>query len=252
MDHFSGLVQASAFGCPQALLPSIIFEEGGFVARLVDVTQSCEVTAFQRLRYDYFVRQRGWVVDDPLSPGCEVDRYDAWAQHLAVFDGGQIVAYLRVQPWQAEYGWMLEHEFLCLLPSSPATPLLHHNAVELTRLVIANAPLLPRREARLVTELLFKLLYQISLHHGWEQLYIVVEQAWLPIFRRRFGLAFEPLGCPCVFPDGTVTVAAHAGISDLEIGLRQHDPEKLHWYQQEVENLFIQPLSEADLAKQVR
>lgn len=209
-----------------------MIQQGRFLSRQVDMANPHEVNSFQRLRYNYFVQQRKWVCEDRSHPEREMDCYDSHAKHLAVFENDQVVAYLRVLEWRAECGFMLEREFQCLLPPEIALPLSHCGAVELSRLVIAPQTRLSRREARYVTELLFKLLYQLSLQRGWQHLYIVVEAAWIPLFQRRFGLSFHPLGPLHVFSDGTRTVAAYANVTELEMVLGRDDSDKLAWYQQ--------------------
>jgi N-acyl-L-homoserine lactone synthetase len=217
---------AAASGAPLAV------GENGFCARLIEAADHVSVEAFERLRYGYFVQQRGWVAEDAYCPGRESDGYDASSHHLAAFKDERLVAYLRVLPWRLEPGFMLEREFRCLLPPEIEPQLRRQNAVELTRLVIAPRSDLELREVPEASELLFKLFYRLALRCGWEHLYIVVEQGWLPLFSRRFGLRFEPLGCPQTFPDGTRTVAAQARVTDLEAGLAQSRPNKLDWYRE--------------------
>ena len=204
---------------------------GRLVARMVSAAPD-EVEAVERLRFDYFVRQRAWVAEDARCPERERDCYDASSHHLGVFKEGKLMAYLRALPWEPGCGFMLEREFRALLPAGVGGQLAHPRAVELTRLVVAPRPVLALREVPLVSELLFRLFYQVARRHGWERIYIVVEEAWLPLFARRFGFRFEPLGCPYTFPDGTRTVAAQARLADLEAGLAEGCPDKLDWYRE--------------------
>lgn len=207
-------------------------QRSGLCARPIDGTDALLVEAFQRLRYGYFVRQRGWVAEDARHPGREKDCYDASSFHLGVFKDGKLVAYLRALAWQPGCGFMLEREFRPLLPAEADGCLDRQNAVELTRLVVAPRPELALREVGPASELLFRLFYQVARRQGWERLYIVVEEGWLPLFMRRFGFSFEPLGCPHTFPDGTRTVAAQARLGDLEAGLAGNCPHKLDWYRE--------------------
>jgi len=203
--------------------------QGNFTVRLL-MPGCVEMEMCWRLRHRIFVQQRGWVPEDPGCPGLERDCYDAFSCHLAVFKDDQLVAYLRALPWRPGCGFMLEQEFLPLLLPEAQRCFVQDNAVELTRLVVAPAPSLALREVPLVSELLFKLFYQLAQRQGWEHIYIVVEQGWLPLFARRFGFQFEPQGRPHTFPDGTRTVAAHARLSDFEASLALHRPDKLAWY----------------------
>lgn len=204
----------------------------GFCARSIDGRDPLQAAAFQRLRYGYFVRQRRWVAEDTNCPGHESDCYDVSSFHLGVFKGERLVAYMRTLPWQPGCGFMLEHEFRLLLPEEANFQLVHRNAVELTRLVVAPHTELALRDVPQVSELLFRLFYQVAQRRGWEQLYIVVEPHWLPLFARRFGFRFEPLSHSYTFPDGTRTVAAQARLADLEAGLAEKCPDKLRWYQE--------------------
>jgi len=209
------------------------FEQGFFVARPVKLTDFAEVIAYQRLRYDYFVLEKGWVPADPQSPQQETDHYDAYAQHLAVFKDGQMVAYLRVLPWQEEIGFMLDHEFSALLSTESQRTFVRHGAAELSRLVPPFFPATASsHEVKIVLELLLKLLYHVCREHNITCYYIVVEPSWLKPFARRFGLAFEPIGIPYTFPDGTQAVAAYASLADFEKAVEQHSAEKFRWYRQ--------------------
>lgn len=208
------------------------FAEGRYAARVLDRGCPHEVEASERLRFGYFVRQRKWVAEDPLCPGRERDGYDAFCHHMGVFRGPQLVAYLRALPWQAGRGFMLEREFRALLPAEAQRGLAQQGAVELTRLAVAPRGELARREVPFVSELLFRLFYREARRWDWKSLYVVVEDAWLPLFERRFKFRLEPLGRPHTFPDGTRTVAAQARLADLEAALAERRPQKLGWYQE--------------------
>jgi N-acyl-L-homoserine lactone synthetase len=217
--------------------PSTIYfalSESRFDARTVNLADLNEASAFQRLRYDYFVGQKRWVCPDPQSPQREIDRYDPFAHHLAVFDGERMVAYLRALPWQQECGFMLDNEFRCLLPDEEEHLVIRQGAAELSRLVIApeygNGSVY--REGPHVIEVLLKLLYHVSLDQRMEHFYVVVEESWLRPFARRFNMRFAPLGETHTFADGTRTMAAHSSLAQLEAAVRQESVEKLRWYQE--------------------
>lgn len=191
-----------------------------------------EVCGYQRLRYESFVLHKGWVKADPAQPGLETDHYDPYCYHLGVFQGPHLVAYLRALPWEADPGFMLEHEFRDLLTAEAALDLAHAGNVELSRLVVAPPAGSGPRESLVVAELLFKLLYQLGKRQDWEAYYIVLEEAWLRILNRRFELPFAPLGVPHIYPNGTKTLAAHARCDALEESIKQTSPVKYRWYQQ--------------------
>jgi N-acyl-L-homoserine lactone synthetase len=104
------------------------------VLNLTDLKQSKDV---QNLRYEYFVRHRAWVTCN--GSGEESDHYDPFCQHLAVFQNDHILAYMRLLPWQPHTGFMLEHDFACLLSDEERASLIHDHSAELSRLVIAPA-----------------------------------------------------------------------------------------------------------------
>lgn len=210
-------------------------EDGLYNAQIVTAQEERLQAACLRLRYGYFVRQRGWVTDDPAMGGRESDAYDDHAFHLAVFDREEALAYLRVLPAEAPCGFMLEHEFSSLLNSHPqncreSIPSRSAHAVELSRLVYRPLKSQDRQAGAHPVELLLKLLYRLALERGIQLFYIVVEERWLKPFARRFGLLFTPLGTPHVFPDGTRTVAAVATLAQLQDSMRQHSATKFNWY----------------------
>jgi len=227
----------------------IVVKAGSFLARPINLADPQEVCTFQELRYEYFVRRKSWACPDPLAPYCETDRYDAFAHHLAAFEttdetiqekqNQKIVIYLRALPWHEHVGFMLDHEFRCLLSDEEHADLHRTNAVELSRLVIAPGACSKSanqdgtgERPRHVIELLLKLLYHLSLEQQIEHYYIVVEKHWLPAFTRRFHIPFKVIGREYTFPDGTVTVAAHATRTELEQAMAAKDSQKFLWYQQ--------------------
>lgn len=206
---------------------------GEFVARLIDCGDEDEVRAYQNLRYEWFVRRKGWVDDDPAHLGRETDHYDPYCHHLGVFQGPHLVAYLRVLPWQTNTGLMLQHEFQDLIAEDAAEELGQEGAVEVSRLVVAPPPGNGGSETVALAELLFKLAYRLGKHLGWTGYYIVLEEAWLRILNRRFGVAFATLGAPQTYADGTRTVAAYAHCDTLEQSMLATSPDKYRWYRDE-------------------
>lgn len=203
-----------------------------FVARPITASEGDEFTSHFHLRHDYFVADRGWVRPDVAHPFCETDEYDSHCHHLGVFENEKLVAYLRVLPSTAACGFMLDHEFRCLLSEAEHTELPRQHAVELSRLVVApDATVVSQaRRNRQIMELLLKLLYKLSLTEHYEHFYIEVEASWLQPFMRRYGLPFTPLGAPYIFPDGTETVLAHATLENLERAVRDRSLAKYEWY----------------------
>ena len=191
-----------------------------------------EMEACLRLRYRYFVEQRAWVKADERRPGVESDFYDAHALHLSVWDEDGVSAYLRALPFDPSIGFMLDHELSCLLNEGHHLP--RAGAVELSRLVIRpNVASKLQGEQPHPVEMLLRRLYRLAKERGFTCFYIVVEQGWLLPFARRFGLPFQLIGTPHVFPDGTKTVAAMATLKELEAGIHRHSAKKYSWYQED-------------------
>lgn len=196
------------------------------------IRDDAELEACFRLRYGYFVEKRRWVGANPQEPGVERDAYDEHCLHLAAWDEHGIAAYLRVLPFDPRVGFMLDRELSCLLSHEEREALPRERAVELSRLVVRPDVICCKADLN-PTELLLKALYRESKERGFRRFYIVVEQGWLRPFARRFGLPFQMIGLPHVFPDGTKTVAATATLEELEAGMRYHSASKYDWYQED-------------------
>ena len=210
--------------------------EDPYIARLLAPDDAALLLCWQ-LRYRYFVRERGWVLPTELYPDEERDRYDQHAWHLAVWEDDQVVAYLRVLPWRADVGFMLEDDFQTLMPASTCKALPRQNAVELSRLVCCPQSAVSKESgAPHALELLLKLLYHLALREGIEQFHIVVEAAWLKPFARRFGLPFTPLGEVQVLAGGTRTIAATATLGELQTAMLRRWPDKYAWYHNQSAN----------------
>ena len=188
-----------------------------------------------RLRHCYFVQERGWVAEDPRSPGRETDRYDEQAVHFALTSGPDVTAYLRALPFDPSLGFMLDNELSAILSPSERRNLRREGALELSRLVCGPRKCGSRTKERHPLEVLLKSLYRFSKARDFRTFYVVVEPSWLKPFERHFGLPFRIVGNPYTFPDGTTTVAAVASLHELEDGMLRHSLEKFTWYQTETE-----------------
>ncbi|MEU8248670.1 GNAT family N-acyltransferase [Nonomuraea sp. NPDC048916] len=60
-------------------------------------TSAADVREAQRLRYEVFAEEMGARLDSPVS-GLDVDRFDAFCDHLLVRDGGTLVGTYRLLP----------------------------------------------------------------------------------------------------------------------------------------------------------
>jgi N-acyl-L-homoserine lactone synthetase len=171
------------------------------------------------------------VVPEKCPNGEETDGYDEHALHLAVARDDCITAYLRVLPFDPAVGFMLDHELSAILSPQERDALPREGAVELSRLVWeTRSQFQAGRGDDHPIELLFRQLYQLSLERDFTRYYIVVEAGWLRPFARRFGLPFQVIGQPHIFPDGTRTVVATATVEELEAGLQRYSEAKFRWY----------------------
>lgn len=187
-----------------------------------------------RLRHTYFVRQRQWAHESSSDLGRELDVYDAHALHLGVWDEMGLSAYLRVLPFDSPLGFMLDREFSCLVDESLRDSLRRSGTVELSRLVVRSDVALSSRPHPV--ERLLKGLYHLAREQEFDRFAIVVEEAWLRPFKRRFGLPFRASAPAHTFPDGTRTVAAVATLEELEFAMQSYSPEKYAWYQSQSED----------------
>ena len=214
---------------PSHLVQHLKITHDGFVAAMIQHSDRATLLKCWRLRHDYFVRQRQWVTPDKSDAELECDEYDEQAQHLAVFQEEQVVGYLRVIERGASCGFMIDHHFRHLVAEENWPLIQQADSIEISRLVISKDSL--PGEAKIIFLLLFKLLYQLSLQRDYQHYLIVVEPHWLPLFGRRFGLDFLPIGPVTPFPDGTLTVAAQAAVTGLENVLFHKNPTLLAWFQ---------------------
>jgi N-acyl-L-homoserine lactone synthetase len=210
---------------------ALYLTQGNLIVRLLNDADSEEVRGYQTLRHEWFVLRKGWVKPDPAHPGCETDGYDPYCCHLGVFDGSHLVAYMRALPWQEHPGLMLQHEFQDLVSPEASKGLAQRGNVEISRLIVAPKGS-SRNESAQIAEILFKLLYCLGKRLEWKTYYIVLEEAWLRVLNRRFGIPFAALGEPHTYPDGTRTLAASASCQAMEEAMLARAPDKYQWYRE--------------------
>lgn len=152
------------------------------------------------LRADVFCREMEWVGTrgDPL----ERDDLDAYATHLAVVHGSDIVGTVRLAAHDVP--WMLDGVFLPLLPGGRIPR--GDDTVEASRLAVAR----PWRRARLengaaICDLLYKATYAFCCLRRIRRVYMVTSDAVLRLMRRS-GLPVTALAAPTRMPDGVMAV----------------------------------------------
>lgn len=197
----------------------IVSPSEALVARQIEAHEEDILSQCFRLRYDYFVRQRGWVALES-APDEERDHYDDRALHLAVFSGEEVRAYLRILPHDPVLGFMLDHDFAALLSEQERNELPRAGAIEISRLVCRFGK--AESDGVHPLQLLLRLLHQVSVEQGFERSYIVVEHSWLRPFIRRFGVPFQVVGQPHTFAGGTRTVAATATLAELKRAIEDY------------------------------
>lgn len=205
-------------------------EQPPYRARIILRNDCTAVEAYQRLRHEHFVRERHWIEENPAHPGMEFDEYDPNCHHLGVFRGTELVGYIRALPWQSVPGFMLEHEFSCLLSEAERSKIRHEQSVELSRLVVRPHACASQNDSQTIIELLLKLLFHLSCRCNWDFYYIVVEPRWLSAFARRFMMPFRIIGQPYEFQNGIQTIAGCADLTELKAAVLQNDPAKYDWY----------------------
>ena len=177
------------------------FCEGGLQVKTL-VTEE-DLMASHRLRHQVFAERLQWV--DKSEDGIEVDSYDIFATSVGLFDHAQkLRGVFRMVTPPAPF--MLESEFRpCLLPNCEIRK--ERDTAEITRLTVA--PTLTDRGLSIrLMQVLFKGVYQWSMHNEIRFLYMVVEKRFLRALRG-MGFPCEPVS-PAVSlpPAGALSIAA--------------------------------------------
>lgn len=173
-----------------------------------------------RMRFAYFVTERGWRAENPATPGEDHDVFDAHATHFTVARRGQVVGYMRSLPHASGVGWSLDRELRPMFTEAEYAAVVREGGVELSRRVVE--PTLSLEERRVVVELLFKQFLSLARRRRYQHVYAVVEAKTLPMLARMFGLPLRPAhASPLVLPDRTEIVVGHASIADLLASLER-------------------------------
>ncbi len=160
----------------------IEFREGDLLIKTLSGEE--DLRAAYRLRHQVFADRLRWV--ERSHEEYEVDSYDAFATSVGIFDGAHhLVGVFRMI--NSEFPFMLESEFrACLLPHCKIRKA--SDTVEITRLAIDPTQTDKGLSTRLM-QVLFKAVYQWSLHNDIRYLYMVVE--------KRFLRGLRGMGFPC-------------------------------------------------------
>lgn len=160
----------------------IEFWEGNMLIKTLSGEE--DLRAAYRLRHQVFADRLRWVGRSPEE--FEVDAYDTFATSVGIFDGDHhLVGVFRMI--NSEFPFMLESEFrACLLPHCRIRKA--SDTAEITRLAIDPAQIDKGLSTRLM-QVLFKAVYQWSIHNDIRYLYMVVE--------KRFLRGLRGMGFPC-------------------------------------------------------
>jgi len=197
-----------------------------------------------RLRARVFMRELGWLT--PSADGREYDRCDPLARHFAVFahdpaplretpraamQDAPLVGYARVL--LPRHGFMLQHEFVELLPEPAAHYLPDtQRAFEVSRFVIT--PLHRGRrcvEGYTAADHLARAIAQWALSDGRTDWWTVCEARHLRALRLR-GLRFTQLGGIVEYQPGVEACAAMLHLPMAADELRQRRADDYAWYAQ--------------------
>ncbi|MDH5741586.1 MAG: GNAT family N-acetyltransferase [Nitrospira sp.] len=166
---------------------AIAFHEEDLLIRTLE--GKADMTQAYKLRHRVFAEQLHWVAKG--HHGLEFDAYDAFATSVGIFDGGgELRGMFRMV--NSTFPFMLESEFrACLLPTCEIRKT--HDAAEITRLAV-DPTLTDKGLSNRLMQVLFKGVYQWSMHNDVRYLYMVVEKRFLRVLR---GMGFT---CEAISP----------------------------------------------------
>lgn len=175
----------------------LLFQENGFLVKTLSAPEEMD-SAF-RLRHEVFAGELGWV--PPSEDGLERDRYDGFSESIGVFDERNVlVGHLRMTPPGMPF--MVDREFSVMVPEGVRV-FKGPNVAEVTRLCVERSARSAdvKRGGRSIPDMLYKGMYHWSLHHGVDELVIVVDRRCLRHLKIT-GLPVEPSFDFVIMPDG--------------------------------------------------
>ncbi|WP_374336176.1 acyl-homoserine-lactone synthase [Leeia sp.] len=168
--------------------------------RLIQIDNARDLRTQYELRHQIFHDELGWL--PAREDGLDDDRYDLWSDNFLVLDGAERpVGCMRLTP--SDEPFMLEHEFLCLMPSARDIEKTTRTA-EVTRMgVVRNAQgnRLPE-----VSKLLYIGMYCWARQRGVERTYFVTEYNYF-LRACQAGLPGTAAGEPRVMDGGVLSIA---------------------------------------------
>jgi acyl homoserine lactone synthase len=177
-----------------------------------------------KLRHRVFAERLQWVARNPEE--LEYDTYDAFATSVGLFDGGgELRGVFRMV--NSSFPFMLESEFrACLLPTCEVRK--SPDAAEITRLAI-DPRLTDKGLSNRLMQVLFKSVYQWSMHNDVRYLYMVVEKRFLRVLRG-MGFTCEAISPAVSLPPAqAVSIAAVLDWGQFHQTCPQKQPSFYRW-----------------------
>ena len=211
-------MQALEMGVDRA----IAFNEEGLLVRTLE--GKADMIQAYKLRHRVFAEQLQWVPKN--HHGLEFDAYDAFATSIGLFDvNGVLRGVFRMV--NSSFPFMLEDEFrTCLLPTCEVRK--SPEAAEITRLAV-DPMLTDKGLSNRVMQVLFKGVYQWSMHNDVRYLYMVVEKRFLRVLRG-MGFTCEAISPAVSLPPAqAVSIAAVLDWEQFHHSCPQQQPSFYRW-----------------------
>lgn len=201
---------------------SIEFREDRLLVKTLSDEQ--DLSASYHLRHQVFADRLQWVAKS--DDGLEVDAYDTFATSVGLFDDERKLrgVFRMVSP---PYPFMIESEFRpCLLPNCEIRK--ERDTVEITRLAL-DPTLTDKGLSIRFMQVLFKGVYQWSMHNDVRYLYMVIEKRFLRVLRG-MGFSCEAIS-PAVSlpPAGALSIAAVLDWKQFHETCPQKQPAFFQW-----------------------
>lgn len=177
-----------------------------------------------QLRHRVFAERLQWVARSHNE--LEFDTYDTFATSVGLFDGeGELRGTFRMV--NSSFPFMLESEFrACLLPTCEIRKA--PDAAEITRLAI-DPRLTDKGLSNRLMQVLFKSVYQWSMHNDVRYLYMVVEKRFLRVLRG-MGFTCEAISPAVSLPPAqAVSIAAVLDWEQFHRTCPKTQPSFYHW-----------------------
>jgi N-acyl-L-homoserine lactone synthetase len=200
----------------------IVFYEDDLLVRTLK--GEADMIQAYSLRHRVFAERLQWVARSPDE--LEYDTYDAFATAVGLFDGGgELRGVFRMI--NSSFPFMLDGEFnTCLLPTCEVRKA--PDVAEITRLAI-DPRLTDKGLSNRLMHVLFKSVYQWSMHNDVRYLYMVVEKRFLRVLRG-MGFTCEAISPAVSLPPAqAVSIAAVLDWEQFHQTCPQKQPSFYHW-----------------------